>query len=88
MDFEEMKNAIARAKSTMPGILDTVNYTAIYNYVYENLNRDNVSHEEIHKTALRITDALWDLQLAINSNGRHLTKSAGAVVMATLRLFK
>lgn len=40
-----------------------MNYTQVYRQVYSTIKKENVSHENAHKTALRITNALNDLYL-------------------------
>jgi hypothetical protein len=42
--------------------MDT-DYTSIYRSVYETIKSDQIPHEELHKAALQITDALWSLLL-------------------------
>lgn len=89
MDFEEMKNAVTRATSAArPVILECVDYTSIYRTIYSNLQRDGLTHEELHSSALKITDALWTLHLTINDRDNRLEESADAVVATALKLFQ
>jgi len=53
-----------------------VNYTDIYNYVLESLVKDGIDSSDIQiKYAKRITDAVWDLGLAINSQHQMLVNT-------------
>lgn len=38
-----------------------MNYTEIYRKIYASVQNENLSHEEIHRFALRITEAISEL---------------------------
>lgn len=43
-----------------------MNYTQIYNKVYEAISKTELSHEKLHRASLRITDALNDIFVYTN----------------------
>jgi hypothetical protein len=81
MDVEEMKNALDRALA--------IDYTSIYKRVYESVQHDGIDHKEAHCISLKITDALWQLHLSVNSHrDGHLFGTADAIVDCTLKLLQ
>lgn len=89
MDFDEMKKAVERSGwNSRPVIFECVDYSSIYRYIYDNLKRDGLVHEDLHLSAIKITDALWSLHLLINDRDERLEDSADAVVATALKLFQ
>lgn len=89
MDFDEMKKAVERSGwNSRPVIFECVDYSSIYRYIYDNLKRDGLAHEDLHLSAIKITDALWSLHLLINDRDERLSDSADAVVATALKLFQ
>lgn len=88
MDHEEMKKAVERALTVESSVVSHVSYTAIYRNVYEKIKTDQVSHGELHKAALQITNALWTIHLHCGDSGGQLEKSADAVVAVAFELFQ
>jgi hypothetical protein len=88
MDFDEMRAAVERSGWKKPVILERVDYATIYRIIYESLKQDGIPHEQLHAASLKITDALWGLNLAINGQEHQLEKSAHAVVSTAIRLFR
>lgn len=55
-----MKKAVARAMQQTP---KTQDYTALYRDIYDTLKTSGGTHEELHRTAISVTHALWRHQL-------------------------
>lgn len=83
-----MRKAMERAQDTRPIILECIDYTSIYRSIYNSLKSDHVPHEELHKAALQITSALWDIHLYVNDRDKQLEGSADTIVATALKLFQ
>ena len=83
-----MKAAVERSGWKRPVILECVDYTSIYRNIYDSLKNDQVPHEELHRAALQITNALWNIHLYVNDREEQLSDSADAVVATALKLFQ
>lgn len=45
-----------------------MNYTKIYNNIYQSLKNENTPHEVLHYSCLKITDALQEIYLYSQKN--------------------
>jgi len=56
-----------------------MNYTAVYNKIYESLKCDGLVHEEMHRSALKITDAIADLFTMTRQENNRVTESISEI---------
>lgn len=57
-----------------------MNYTEIYRKLYDCLNIDNLSHEDVHRCAITITEALSELSLILKSQNPQTVYAVNEIV--------
>jgi len=56
-----------------------MDYTSIYKKIYSSLINDNLSHDEIHRFAIRITDVINELVLVTKHHDQQVIDTVSQI---------